>query len=368
MPLRCAVAGVGLVLLRSSNSRSRSPTAGLALAAEADLGRVVRITDPRDRRVALYRWKERRNPIEYERQVRALAASALQQASSTPGAGAVAAARSAAAAAARKAPLRRRLLRRRSGSACFDGLGCAVGVHHHPLCLRRAVEAQEAGQGPVVASVLLPATAPAELYALARRVAPLVLAAESAAADELLEAAGAAEAAADEVPVRFATAFPVPRPLAEMRPPFVVLDGLGSAMNVGQVVCSAFQLGISSFIVSRTSWNALNGRAARVSDGWLYHADFHLAEPLGNALRELKRAGVALYAAEDFFPRPVSPHLPRGSRSWALVVGNEDMGVSKEVAELCDERICIPQRRGASLNVATATALCLYELARYMED
>jgi tRNA G18 (ribose-2'-O)-methylase SpoU len=48
-----------------------------------------------------------------------------------------------------------------------------------------------------------------------------------------------------------------------------------------------------------------------------------------------------------------------------LVLGAEREGLPAEVLERCDEQASIPQPGGAdSLNVATAGAIALYELAR----
>ncbi|CAK0814312.1 unnamed protein product [Prorocentrum cordatum] len=168
------------------------------------------------------------------------------------------------------------------------------------------------------------------------------------------------------MPCRFAVAFPVPRPLEHLAPPLLILDDVGSATNVGQAAQSACLLGVTSLVVSAATWSSLNGRAARVSHGWLYHCEFHRADSLPEALRALRAGGLRLYAAEEYFSQPVAPHSPAGDRNWALVIGSEDRGVSPEVAEQCHARVRIPQRRGASLNAATAATLCLHELSRHM--
>eukprot|EP00434_Breviolum_minutum_P034112 symbB.v1.2.030184.t1/scaffold3354.1/size58575/5 len=149
---------------------------------------------------------------------------------------------------------------------------------------------------------------------------------------------------------RFLVAFPCSAPIAEMIPPFVVLDGLNSASNVGQVLRSAYHLGINSVIASAGAWSCLNGRASRVSMGWFYRMSFHVARPLSKAIEELKRLGVCLYVAENQFSQPVAPHEPHGDRKWALVIGSEFSGVSKEIVQDCDQRVCVPQQQGHSLN------------------
>ncbi|CAL1151863.1 unnamed protein product [Cladocopium goreaui] len=164
---------------------------------------------------------------------------------------------------------------------------------------------------------------------------------------------------------RFLVAFPCSIPIAEMVPPFVVLDGLNSASNVGQVLRTAYHLGINSVIVSPGAWSCLNGRACRVSMGWFYRMSFHVARPLSKAIQELKQLGVCLYVAENQFSQPVAPHQPHGDRKWALVIGSEFSGVSEEIVQECDQRVCVPQQQGHSLNVAHACSICLYELSKF---
>ena len=117
---------------------------------------------------------------------------------------------------------------------------------------------------------------------------------------------------------RFLVAFACSIPIAEMVPPFVVLDGLNSASNVGQVLRTAYHLGVNSVIVSPGAWSCLNGRACRVSMGWFYRMSFHVARPLSKAIQELKQLGVCLYVAENQFSQPVAPHQPHGDRKWAF--------------------------------------------------
>eukprot|EP00928_Gymnodinium_smaydae_P079774 TRINITY_DN63626_c0_g1_i1.p1 TRINITY_DN63626_c0_g1~~TRINITY_DN63626_c0_g1_i1.p1 ORF type:complete len:236 (-),score=54.03 TRINITY_DN63626_c0_g1_i1:240-947(-) len=173
------------------------------------------------------------------------------------------------------------------------------------------------------------------------------------------------EGAAARSTVRFAVAFPVSAAaMAAMRPPFVVLDDLCSASNVGQILRTAYHFGVTSIVASRAAWNSLNGRACRVSMGWMYFMDFYLADPLPEALAELKRMGVRIYAAENQHAEDVKPHEPFGDRRWALLLGHEGLGVSAAAAALSDAHVRIPQEQGLCLNVAHAAAICIYELSK----
>jgi tRNA G18 (ribose-2'-O)-methylase SpoU len=53
------------------------------------------------------------------------------------------------------------------------------------------------------------------------------------------------------------------------------------------------------------------------------------------------------------------------SGNICLVFGNEDKGVSRGILNIADARVRIPIRKAVdSLNVASASAVCLYEASR----
>ncbi|CAJ1328428.1 unnamed protein product [Effrenium voratum] len=154
---------------------------------------------------------------------------------------------------------------------------------------------------------------------------------------------------------RFLVSFPSqPLELLRLAHQVVVLDAVTSATNLGQILRSAHYLGVSSFVVSKSTWSALNGRAAAISEGAMYHADFHRADDLPVALKALA-GNRQLLAAEDFAARPVAKRRVEISGRWALVLGSEQHGISKEVLELC-QAVRVPTLRGASLNVAATAA------------
>lgn len=293
----------------------------------------------RARSLVIYQKKSLRNQEAFQQEVRALAAQAWSAVSE---------------------PDR---LEQSTGMAleqpklALKRLECAVDVHYGWECLEKLLDAREAGRHILVHSVLLLEGAPEALHRLAIQAVGVnkIHMVDRNLADSFCMNLDYGEA------VRFAVAYPAPLPLRGMRPPFVVLDGLVSASNLGHLLRSAALLGVTSFVLPRASWNCLNGRSCRASEGWLYSIDFHLAQSLPEALQELSSMGIHAYAAEEFYSEPVSAHH---DASWALVLGNEDRGISQEVARCCRSRVRVQQMRGASLNVAHAAAICMYELSR----
>ncbi|CAK9003690.1 23S rRNA (guanosine-2'-O-)-methyltransferase RlmB (23S rRNA (guanosine2251 2'-O)-methyltransferase) (23S rRNA Gm2251 2'-O-methyltransferase) [Durusdinium trenchii] len=291
------------------------------------------ITSADDPRMVIYRHKDRRNHAEFERQVRDIAGRLLhKEAAAMP--------------------------------RSWRQLPCPVKVHYSWDCLQRLLDARRDGREVKVESVLLSNDVDDEQRKLAGQCCEQVLVADR----ELIEAEFAFEGTTQRRSVNYVVAYPKPQPIALARLPVLVLDGLGAAQNIGQILRTAFHFGVTSILASRSVWNSLGGRACRVSMGWLYFMDFFLGEPMVEALKELRERGCHIYCAEDHFAEAVKPHGPSGKRNWALIVGHEQLGVSKECIAMSDTCISVPSRQGESLNVAHAAAICLYELSRHMEE
>ena len=85
---------------------------------------------------------------------------------------------------------------------------------------------------------------------------------------------------------------------------------------------------------------------------------------LVDTIREMQKSGIAVHGIEIGLDRaqPVAPH--GANRNWAMVLGNEDVGLSSETAAVCDKICYIPQAHGDSLNVGHAAAIAMFELGR----
>jgi tRNA (guanosine-2'-O-)-methyltransferase len=142
----------------------------------------------------------------------------------------------------------------------------------------------------------------------------------------------------------------------------LVLEDVQNPFNVGAIVRTA--------------------AAFAVDDVWLVGATPELGQPkvqktaLGTnrylSCTRVARVGEAIDAAHDDGYHVIGLELAEGARPLpdvstksdvALVVGHEDRGLSRAALTSCDELAHIPQLgKIASLNVATATAIALYEV------
>ena len=80
-------------------------------------------------------------------------------------------------------------------------------------------------------------------------------------------------------------------------------------------------------------------------------------------IQEIKDGGIKVYGVEiGPEAHPVQPH--GSNRNFAAILGNEDTGLTQEVAAACDSIVFVPQAHGDSLNVGHAAAITMFELGR----
>lgn len=139
-------------------------------------------------------------------------------------------------------------------------------------------------------------------------------------------------------------------------PFIVVLDGIEDPHNVGAIIrtCEAFS--VDGIILSKHNSCPLNATVAKVSTGAIANIKIAQVTNLTQTLKELKKAGYWIYAAEAFNSQPyesVSYDNP-----VVLVVGSEGFGISRLVKEQADFNVAIKMSgKVNSLNVSVATAI-----------
>jgi tRNA G18 (ribose-2'-O)-methylase SpoU len=145
----------------------------------------------------------------------------------------------------------------------------------------------------------------------------------------------------------------------------IALERIANADNVGSVFRSAAAFGVDAVLLDRTCADPLYRKAIRTSMGAALSVPFAEAEPWPEALRELAKdewVVLALTPSASSPPlRAIAPAI--SARKVVLVAGHEGDGLSDAALDACTHRARIPMMNEVdSLNVATATAIALYEL------
>jgi RNA methyltransferase, TrmH family len=157
---------------------------------------------------------------------------------------------------------------------------------------------------------------------------------------------------------------------AAARSPLLVLDRIGNAHNLGAIARTAAFLGVSNLILPDHPQQALPSEAAhRVAEGGMAHIKCWQVANLAAFCGALAQKYSVLGAAVSHGARPLHKWMAEHareaqSRPIALVLGNEENGISKDVADVCTALVWIPghSERVESLNVSVAAAIFMWEL------
>lgn len=142
------------------------------------------------------------------------------------------------------------------------------------------------------------------------------------------------------------------------------LDGVTDPHNLGSLLRSADSAGFHGIVIPSHRSVAVTAAVRRVSAGAAEVVPVARVANLSQGLLAAKQAGLWIVgldaAAEaDIYSSDLT-EPPLG-----LVLGAEDRGISRLVRENCDQLVKIPQGgRIASLNVAVAGAVAMFEVAR----
>ena len=147
----------------------------------------------------------------------------------------------------------------------------------------------------------------------------------------------------------------------------IALERIANADNVGSMFRSAAAFGVDAVLLDRTCTDPLYRKAIRTSMGATLSMPFAEAEPWPEALSQLARDGWALLGMTPAASAPPLHAIAAdiSSHPVVIVVGHEGDGLSDAALAACTHRARIPMTSVVdSLNVATATAIALYELTR----
>jgi 23S rRNA (guanosine2251-2'-O)-methyltransferase len=150
--------------------------------------------------------------------------------------------------------------------------------------------------------------------------------------------------------------------------PFVlVLEHLQDPTNFGTLLRSAEAAGVDGVLFPERGAAPLSPAAVKASAGASEHLRLARPPTIGDAIHDLKSAGLRLVAADQ--EAPASAWETDLSGPIAIVVGSEGSGLSGATKRRCDLLVAFPMAgHVASLNAATAGALLLFEVVRQRAD
>jgi RNA methyltransferase, TrmH family len=178
-------------------------------------------------------------------------------------------------------------------------------------------------------------------------------------------------AAQTQTPQGIAALVELPQPdlqetLAQRSSLLLVACGLQDPGNLGAIMRSAEALGATALVTLPATVSPFNPKAMRSCAGSVFRLPVFPGQDPGALFERLRAARVTIVATDRYGPSELAQADLRGS--LALLVGNEASGLAEEIAAQAALRLSIPIRPGTdSVNVAAATAIFLYEVARQRE-
>lgn len=148
---------------------------------------------------------------------------------------------------------------------------------------------------------------------------------------------------------------------AKKYPLILILDSIQDTHNLGAILRAAECAGVDGVLVTKHNSAPINETVVKTSAGASEHLKICLVDNLVNAIKELKENrfwifGSSLVNAKDY--NTVDYKLPA-----AIILGNEEKGIRKLVAESCDFLVKIPMMgKIQSLNVSVSAGILLFHI------
>lgn len=143
----------------------------------------------------------------------------------------------------------------------------------------------------------------------------------------------------------------------------VVCDHITDAGNLGAIARSAESVGASGLIIPNKRSAHVTGTTYKTSAGAIAHIPVSQVANIPSTLERLKEAGFWVTGATEHAKDFIWDINLKGR--IALVLGNEQEGLSRLVQESCDFLAKLPQMGEiSSLNVAQAATAFMYEWLR----
>jgi len=143
----------------------------------------------------------------------------------------------------------------------------------------------------------------------------------------------------------------------------LLLDQVTDPQNVGAIVRSCAAFGALALIVQDKNSPQESGAMLKAAAGTFEKLPVCRVANLNRAADQLKKAGFWIVGMDGYAKQNLDSLDKRGK--LAVIMGSEGKGMRRLVEENCDITVRLPIAPDVeSLNVSTAAAVTLYELAR----
>jgi tRNA G18 (ribose-2'-O)-methylase SpoU len=148
----------------------------------------------------------------------------------------------------------------------------------------------------------------------------------------------------------------------------VVCDNVTNAPNVGSLfrVCDAF--GVEKLVFC-TENNPIGRKMTKTSRATEKVVDYEVVSDLKTKILHLKKEGYNIVCLEiTNNSQPIHEYQLQKNQKTALIIGDENFGIHKDILELSDAILHINMfGQNSSMNVVQATNIALYEFTKQLQ-
>ncbi len=151
-------------------------------------------------------------------------------------------------------------------------------------------------------------------------------------------------------------------------PLYLILDNLRSSFNVGSIFRVADCFGVTEIFLCGYTATPENTKVWKTAMGTDKIEKWKYFEKTREAIEFLMKQNIKIYALETTSnANPI--YDTEFTKPCALILGNEALGISKDILRLTDEIVQIPIYGWKnSLNVGVTAGICCYEVCRQWKD
>lgn len=146
-------------------------------------------------------------------------------------------------------------------------------------------------------------------------------------------------------------------------PLILILDHLTDVRNFGAIVRTAECAGVQAVVLPEQGAAAISGDAVKTSAGALMRVPVCRVKHLRDAVFMLQQSGIQVVACTEKTSEEI--YTPDYQKPTAIVMGNEETGISPNLIKVVDHLARIPMMgQIGSLNVSVSAGIILYEALR----
>ncbi len=148
----------------------------------------------------------------------------------------------------------------------------------------------------------------------------------------------------------------------------LICDRVNSPANIGSLFRIADSFGIEQIYFCGEGIEIISKRMQRTARATHQIVPYYQKENLIDTIDSLKNKGYTLLALEITSTSiPVEKYKPTTDQKIALIIGEENFGVSTDALKKVQQSVHINMYgNNSSMNVATATAIALYEITKQL--